>query len=371
MAFGFINRLFGRTDTSIDAVNAYVEGNASADDVKLVEQLMRDNPALEKDLATQKVLLDVLSKVEKVEAPRSFAITPEMVAVAARSDSAISRLAEMFGPQRKLAFAPAIVAGIAALSVALLTLGDLTGVVDQADLDGRDDAATAAAVMESATEGGSIGLAGEPGEPTTPGAPAAGSAPELEMAVQAERGGAGSGATATAAPAATSAPAATMIVQESAKSALDTDDIVTESAAESGLAVDEPTSLAAADSVVLEMAGDEIEQPFGDDPPAEIGVGGSIDAGEEAVITAGAGGEADVGIAAGAGDGALAGALEGAGSGFAAGAGDGAFEGAFDGVGEGAARGISLPLWQLQLALAALAIVAIGVWAGLRRIRGE
>jgi hypothetical protein len=28
-------------------------------------------------------------------------------------------------------------------------------------------------------------------------------------------------------------------------------------------------------------------------------------------------------------------------------------------------------LWQLQIALAALAIAAIGAWAGLRRARGE
>ena len=33
-------------------------------------------------------------------------------------------------------------------------------------------------------------------------------------------------------------------------------------------------------------------------------------------------------------------------------------------------NGISLPLWQLQAALAALAIAAIGAWAGLRRARG-
>ena len=33
--------------------------------------------------------------------------------------------------------------------------------------------------------------------------------------------------------------------------------------------------------------------------------------------------------------------------------------------------GISLPLWQLQVALAALALAAVGAWAGLRRARGE
>jgi hypothetical protein len=34
-------------------------------------------------------------------------------------------------------------------------------------------------------------------------------------------------------------------------------------------------------------------------------------------------------------------------------------------------NGISLPLWQLQASLVALAMAAIGAWAGLRRTRGE
>ena len=71
-----LNRLFGRTNSSIDAVNAYVEGSASSDETNLVLEMMRENPSLEKDLATQSALLNVLGRIEKVEAPRSFAIIP-------------------------------------------------------------------------------------------------------------------------------------------------------------------------------------------------------------------------------------------------------------------------------------------------------
>jgi len=77
-----LNRLIDRTDSSIDAVNAYVEGSASPDEIKLIEQMIRENPALEKDLTTQRSLLNVLDRVDNIEAPRSFVVTSEMVAAA-------------------------------------------------------------------------------------------------------------------------------------------------------------------------------------------------------------------------------------------------------------------------------------------------
>ena len=53
------------------------------------------------------------------------------------------------------------------------------------------------------------------------------------------------------------------------------------------------------------------------------------------------------------------------------GAGEGAAAGTAKGAATGAGDGIELPLWQLQIALAAIALAAIGAWAGLRRARGE
>ena len=151
MFFEVLNRLFGRTDQSIDAVNAYVKGNASVDETQLVEKMMREDSSLAKDLSTQTALLSVLGRIDQVEAPRSFAISPEMVAAAERSESRLSRFAELFAPQRKLALAPAVITGIAALSVALLTLGDITGVVDQSRSNQSTSISTSA-VSESAVE---------------------------------------------------------------------------------------------------------------------------------------------------------------------------------------------------------------------------
>ena len=58
-------------------------------------------------------------------------------------------------------------------------------------------------------------------------------------------------------------------------------------------------------------------------------------------------------------------------SGIGSDIGEGAGAGAADGATAGAGDGIELPLWQLQIVLAAIALAAIGAWAGLRRVRGE
>ena len=55
-----INRLIGRTDSIDEAINAYVEENASQDELNTVRQMMQNDPALEKNLSTQQALRDVL-----------------------------------------------------------------------------------------------------------------------------------------------------------------------------------------------------------------------------------------------------------------------------------------------------------------------
>jgi len=126
-----LNRITGRTDRAEYAINAYVDGNASEEEALLVEKLTLANPELAKDLSTQQALRDLLGRVESPEAPRSFAITPEMIETAEGNESSVSRLFELFAPNQKLAWAPAVLAGIAALAVAVLTVGDLAGVVEQ------------------------------------------------------------------------------------------------------------------------------------------------------------------------------------------------------------------------------------------------
>jgi hypothetical protein len=318
-----LNRLIGRTDSSIDAVNAYVEGSASPDDIKLIEQMMRENPALEKDLTTQRSLLNVLDRVDNIEAPRSFAVTPEMVAAAERSESRLSRFAELFAPQRKLALAPAGIAGIAALSVALLTIGDITGVVDQNRLSGDDFLTTAAsAEMESSVAGDVIVTV------------------VVEKAVVTESG-------------------APIVAPEPEDSSLVAKVLAPDSEPEASANVigEEPPSLAAAPpALIVETEGDEQTQ---NDNSAVAPEKAALERADDLESGAAATTTLKYGIGGEIADGAAEGVAEGAAAGAAASA---ASE---------AGKGISIPLWQLQVALAALVIAAIGAWAGLRRARGE
>ena len=326
----FLNRLFGRTDPVTYAINAYIEGNASADEMKLVEQMMRDDPALEKDLATQQALLGVLGRIGGIEAHRSFAITPEMVAAAESSRSAVSKLAELFAPQRKLALAPMVVAGFAALTVALLTIGDITGVVEQSGIDDDSFSISAfAAVSAAAPEVGGGGIA-EPeiaDETAASAAQPAAAARAPDSGVTAEDSGAiDEGQDAGAAPTQAAAPPQEL---ESADATLEFGD--DDEVAKRGELIPEDSE----ESAVAAQLQEAIE------PGPET----------ESITSSGIGSDTGEGAGAGAADGATAGAARVA----TAGAGD----------------GIELPLWQLQIVLAAIALAAIGAWAGLRRVRGE
>jgi len=291
----FLNRLFGRTDPVTYAINAYIEGNASADEMKLVEQMMRDDPAFEKDLATQQALLGVLGRIGGIEAHRSFAITPEMVAAAESSRSAVSKLAELFAPQRKLALAPMVVAGFAALTVALLTIGDITGVFEQSGIDDDSFSISASAAQPAA----------------------AARAPDSGVTDE-DSGAIDEGQDAGAAPTLAAAPPQDLESSDATLEFGDDDEVV-----KRGELIPEDSE----ESAVAAQLQEAIE------PGPET----------ESITSSGIG--SDIG--------------EGAGAGTA------------DGATAGAGDGIELPLWQLQIVLAAIALAAIGAWAGLRRVRGE
>lgn len=340
-----LNRLIGRTGSGTDAINAYVEGNASDDEIKLVEQMMRDDPALEKDLATQKSLLSVLGKIARVEAPRSFAITPEMVAAARTSESGILKLAGLFAPQRKLALAPAILAGFAALTVALLTIGDITGVVEQS---GRSESFLTADVGVAESAAPAVG-----GAALSSAEDSAVSAPEFEAAVEAIDAGADGSPElekSIAAPqAATAAPAATGAV--AIEAAAETAPEIESSAFGDDAEMEAPPSLSAQ---APPPAGDEPESSTVDEAP-ERTLPDSVDVMEATAI---ADSESLAHASPVAADDAAVPVDE--------------TEIRFvEQPAIGAKNGITLPLWQLQVALAALAAAVIGAWAGLRRVRRD
>lgn len=343
-----LNRLIGRTGSGTDAINAYVEGNASDDEIKLVEQMMRDDPAFEKDLATQKSLLSVLGKIARVEAPRSFAITPEMVAAARTSESGILKLAGLFAPQRKLALAPAILAGFAALTVALLTIGDITGVVEQS---GRSESFLTADVGVAESAAPAVG-GGAPSALSS-AEDSAVSAPEFEAAVEAIDAGADGSPElekSIAAPqAATAAPAATGAV--AIEAAAETAPEIESSAFGDDAEMEAPPSLSAQ---APPPAGDEPESSTVDEAP-ERTLPDSVDVMEATAI---ADSESLAHASPVAADDAAVPVDE--------------TEIRFvEQPAIGAKNGITLPLWQLQVALAALAAAVIGAWAGLRRVRRD
>jgi hypothetical protein len=336
-----LNRLIGRTDSSADgAVNAYVEGSASQSEINLVEQMMRENPALEKDLSTQKSLLSVLGRIDRIEVPRSFAVTPEMVAAAEGSESSITRFIDMFAPQRKLAMAPAVIAVIAALSVALLTIGDIAGVVEQSNDRINDSASTAAsAELGYAADSDDLSVITE-----------SGSAPQIEMATEPETaagGGveepktlaAGGAAASTAAPAATAAQAEAPVTSDAPPST-------------SALAP-APETAAGGDSAEnvepVEKKGDTVVTLESDGATtARSGSGSSEDAAPPVDSLE------------------MAASTDLDGSPLLGGTADAELAAQNTSLDDG----ISLPLWQIQIALAALALAAIGAWAGIRRARG-
>lgn len=375
MVFGVLNRLIGRKDQSDirdDAVNAYVDGNASNDELKIVEEMMCENPSLEKDLSTQQTLRSVLSRVGTVEAPRSFAITPEMVAAAEGSESRLQRFAELFAPQRKLALAPAIIAGIAALGVALLTIGDISGIIEQSEAR-RDEAFSTGARSESSDGGASVGSTGNPGNPGAAGAPGEPGSPGLEAEVTVvvtEKGDTVvTDMDSASSPAATSAPmmaagdaAPEPVAADSAEAPVAeageaVDDPNSDSSISGTFSEDEPPSLAAEAPLAgtADESGATTEMAVQDDSAVEV---------EEEIALAKSSersrseSDDDSNIAS-----------------------DGAAElddesqlaySPSDAPQSSATKdGISLPLWQLQVALAAIALAAVGAWAGLRRARGE
>jgi len=300
-----LNRITGRTDRAEYAINAYVDGNASEEEALLVGKLSQANPELAKDLSTQQALRELLSCVGTPEAPRSFAITPEMVEAAEGNESSVSRLFELFAPNQKLAWAPAVLAGIAALAVAVLTVGDLAGVVEQSG--SRSSSDDTAAVFDdgefAAFESGGATLA------------AGAAAPESDSL-------------------AAEAPA-TADMEMSQRAPVESAELAPAPMATTGL----PKAEVDADQFETEEAPTSSEQLLPYDPviPGAPAIGGAV---ERSTTESGFGEEAEIAVIA---DTAL--------------------------PDNGDSDGLTLPVRQLQLALAVVAALLVAGWLRLRATR--
>ena len=115
-------RLFGRKDDLDDATTAYIEGRASPAELDAVQLERDESPERGRDIEELRQTVALLRSVDTSPAPRSFALTPDMVP-------------EQRRPLRfDLSYAPAAAAAVLVLAVGVLIAGDLTDLVRQSEM---------------------------------------------------------------------------------------------------------------------------------------------------------------------------------------------------------------------------------------------
>ena len=114
-------RLFGRKDELDDATTAYIEGRASPAEVDAVRRELDVSPERGREIEELRQTVDLMRSVESSPAPRSFALTPEMVP-------------DQRTPLRlDLSYAPAAAAAVLVLAVGVLIAGDLADLLRQSE----------------------------------------------------------------------------------------------------------------------------------------------------------------------------------------------------------------------------------------------
>ncbi len=117
-------RLFGRKDELDDATIAYIEGRASPAEVDAVRRELDVSPERGREIEELRQTVDLMRSVETPSAPRSFALTPDMVP-------------EQRMPLRlDLSYAPAAAAAVLVLAVGVLMAGDLADLLKQSESGG-------------------------------------------------------------------------------------------------------------------------------------------------------------------------------------------------------------------------------------------
>ena len=123
-------RLFGRKDELDDATTAYIEGRASPAEVDAVRRELDVSPERGREIEELRQTVDLMRSVETSPAPRSFALTPDMVP-------------DQRMPLRlDLSYAPAAAAAVLVLAVGVLIAGDLADLLRQSE-SGRTESMSA------------------------------------------------------------------------------------------------------------------------------------------------------------------------------------------------------------------------------------
>ncbi len=257
-------RLFGRKDDLDDATTAYIEGRANPAEFDAVQQELDESPERGRDIEELRQTVALLRSVETPPAPRSFALTPDMVP-------------EQRPPFRlDLSYAPAAAAAALVLAVGVLIAGDLTDLVRQSESGGIESMSAPAqfadseqvaqdqpdtvTVAESVVERAKVQQEAAPeSQVTAPGAPGEPGAPGIqqEAALETPVTEAVAVDTATPAPAMTQKVVETVVVEKVAEKKVVETVVVEKEAAVAKEAVETVT----VEKPVAMQAAQESDQP--------------------------------------------------------------------------------------------------------------
>ena len=127
----WLRKVFTRDDPVEDLISAYVDSDESAE-LKQVEQRLREAGVDVEELRSVRETANLLSGLDTVEAPKSYALTPDTLAERGYSEREIERI---LNPRRRFAdlrlgrpavYVPLAIGALALIGVAMLTIGDIT-----------------------------------------------------------------------------------------------------------------------------------------------------------------------------------------------------------------------------------------------------
>ena len=129
-----LRRLFGRSDPLDDLIASYHDA-PSDEELAHIEDRLRAAGVDIEELRSVRETTRLLKSAETVEAPRSFALTPEMLAARGYSDSEIEKTlnpqsgAIRFRLRNAAVFVPVAIVGLVMVGAAVLLIGELSDYV--------------------------------------------------------------------------------------------------------------------------------------------------------------------------------------------------------------------------------------------------
>ena len=129
-----LRRLFGRSDPADDLISAYVDSSGETDPDRIEDLLSASGVDLA-DARSIRETSQLLRSLDTMEAPRSYALTPETLAERGYSDREIEKILDSrssaggFRLRNATVFVPLAIAAVALMGVALITIGDLSDYV--------------------------------------------------------------------------------------------------------------------------------------------------------------------------------------------------------------------------------------------------